>query len=142
MKIWILCTTVPNDPEPCWPQVFTSEAAADAAFETAMRGEWEAAGIEDEHGNKLPFPGDPEEAHDQIKDHYLYCGSELWGQWEITAHEIDVKAGDAIKSNTTFIPVNEHGVKPGYYTRPDIVRLLRLHCEDAPAVHFIADMME
>lgn len=41
-----------------------------------------------------------------------------------------------------FIPDNDHGVKPGYYTIPDIVRLLRKHHVDPNAVHFIADMME
>lgn len=42
----------------------------------------------------------------------------------------------------TFIPENQHGVKPGYYTRPDIVVLLRKHHTNPNSVHFIADMME
>jgi hypothetical protein len=51
-----------------------------------------------------------------------------------------------VDGNTTvppvFIPENSRGVKPGYYTRPDIVRLLRKHSIDQPAVAFIADMLE
>ncbi|SHG88333.1 hypothetical protein [Bradyrhizobium erythrophlei] len=42
----------------------------------------------------------------------------------------------------TFVPTNRHGVKPGFYTRPDIVRLLRLHKMYPERIQFIADMME
>ena len=41
-----------------------------------------------------------------------------------------------------FIPTNANGVKPGYYTRRDIVELLRKHAEEPNAVYFIADMLE
>jgi hypothetical protein len=48
----------------------------------------------------------------------------------------------ALNASTTFVPANRFGVKPGYHTRPDIVRLLRLHRMFPERVQFIADMME
>lgn len=41
-----------------------------------------------------------------------------------------------------FLPDNEHGVAPGYYSQRGIVALLRQHCSNPAAVHFIADMLE
>ncbi|WP_024516986.1 hypothetical protein [Bradyrhizobium sp. Tv2a-2] len=86
MKIWVLSTCVPDDPEPCWPRVFTSVEEADNAFEQVMRGEWERAEPNDEDGNKRDFPDDPFDAHEELKD---ILGSS-WGQWEITEHEVKV----------------------------------------------------
>jgi hypothetical protein len=48
----------------------------------------------------------------------------------------------AANFGTTFIPENPHGVKPGYCTRPDIVRLLRMHRMYPERIEFIANMME
>jgi hypothetical protein len=48
----------------------------------------------------------------------------------------------ALNANTTFIPENKLGVKPGYCTRPDIVRLLRMHRMYPERIEFIANMME
>lgn len=177
MKVWVLSTCVPNESEPCMPQVFTSEEKAEAAFEQTMRDEW--ASYEDWNGFQNPvWPGDPRKAQDIMSK-----ASESWGRWEITAHNIDPPAptgwrwrlkgtsswhydvtikngndprvidpkicdvdpfwvGQPAPTKPTFIPENEHGVKPGYYTKPDIVRLLRRHNTDSQAVHFIADMME
>ena len=42
----------------------------------------------------------------------------------------------------TFIPENSHGIKTGYYSDGDIVRLLRKHKREPRTVQFIADMME
>lgn len=86
MKIWILCHgDTSDDPEPSWPQVFTTEAAADAAFEKEMREEWDRAPPENDVGVALDFPADAVEAHEMMVE---YHGSS-WGQWEITPHEID-----------------------------------------------------
>lgn len=41
-----------------------------------------------------------------------------------------------------FIPDNEHGIAYGYYDLRGIVALLRQHCCNSAAVHFIADMLE
>jgi len=41
-----------------------------------------------------------------------------------------------------YIPENECGIREGYYTIQDLVKLLRERCGDRDAVHFIADMLE
>jgi hypothetical protein len=63
----------------------------------------------------------------------------------IDSHGAEAKAkkvAAALNASTTFVPENKHGVKPGFYTRPDIVRLLRLHRMYPDRIQFIADMME
>jgi hypothetical protein len=179
MKVWVLSTCLPGENEPCMPQVLVSQEEADAAFATAMDGEWAANTPFDCDGHPLPYPGDPHKAHAKMAE------DAEWGRWEITTHNIDLPkncsedqleaaaqalADDvwhpplplanmnpsdarrfrrqaeiairAFRGKPIFIPENEYEVKPGYYTRPDIVRLLRKHHTNPKAVHFIADMME
>lgn len=91
ITVFALSTCVPDDPEPCWPSLFLTNEEADKAFKENMQREWELAGIEDEEtGEKLPFPDDANEAHDQLKAYHLEHSTELWGQWEITPHTIEV----------------------------------------------------
>ena len=33
-------------------------------------------------------------------------------------------------------------IKPGYYTHQELVGLLRTHCNNPEAIHFLADMLE
>jgi hypothetical protein len=61
--------------------------------------------------------------------------------------KIDLSRGETkikprLGPGPTLIPENRHGVKPGFYTRPDIARLLRLHAGYPHRICFIADMME
>lgn len=149
MRIWVLSTCIPDENEPCLPSVFATEVEAEAEFTRIMRGEWDS--FTDWNGDDGPtkWPGDPRLAQD-----IMAKASPTWGRWEITEHNIEAsEVTEAIESareferdakapRTTFIPVNDHGVKPGYYTIPDIVRLLRKHHANPKAVHFIADMME
>ena len=41
-----------------------------------------------------------------------------------------------------LVPLNEHGLAAGYYSRNGLVRLLREHRNNPTTVRFIADMME
>lgn len=43
---------------------------------------------------------------------------------------------------TVFIPANDCGIPEGYYDHRAIIALLREHCANPGAVHFIADMLE
>lgn len=92
--IWILSTTLPGDPMPCWPRAFGTLAEAQAAFLEAMENEWPINGPSDEDtGDVPPFPTtddgkpDAEEAHDLMVEN---DASSEWGRWEITSHDIDV----------------------------------------------------
>lgn len=90
ITVFVLSTCVPNEPEPCWPDVFVTEAEANIAFAKALEREWETAGIEDDDGNKMPFPDDASYAQDQLVEHYTEHGTEVWGQYEITPHKITI----------------------------------------------------
>ena len=91
VRVWALTTCCPGEAEPCLPNLFGSyeEAAAEAA--KMMRAEWENNGPEDEEtGEKLPYPaGDWTVAHEALKE-ATADGDPLWGQWEITSHEIEI----------------------------------------------------
>ncbi len=39
IKIWVLSTCIPDQPTPCWPDVFGSADAAQKAFDDAMRAD-------------------------------------------------------------------------------------------------------
>jgi hypothetical protein len=41
-----------------------------------------------------------------------------------------------------FIPENDYGIRPGYYTQRGIVKLLRDYCGQPAHIYFIADMLE
>jgi hypothetical protein len=85
MKIWVLSTCIPDENEPCMPQVFISEEAAEAGFAEAMRGEWQVYGEWNDTGVE-PFPDDPHVAHD------IMAKTPEWGRWEITHHNIETPA--------------------------------------------------
>ena len=54
-KIWVLSTCIPGESRPCFPEVFTTDEAAQAGFDKAMREEWASAGVEQEEtGEPLP----------------------------------------------------------------------------------------
>lgn len=94
VKIWVLSTCVPDENEPCWPQVYASEEAAQKGFREAMESEWRSNGPEDEEtGERLPFPDDPDEAHERIAE----LQDAEWGRWELTSHEIEIAGADLQK---------------------------------------------
>jgi hypothetical protein len=41
-----------------------------------------------------------------------------------------------------YIPENEHGIRPNYYTQRGISTLLRAYRDEPLAIQFIADMLE
>lgn len=92
INVWVLSTCVPGESEPCLPSVFSTYAEAEAEAEKMMRSEWQYNGPEDEETNeKLPYPeGGWEEAHEAIKE-ATSDGDPLWGQWEITSHEVEIE---------------------------------------------------
>jgi hypothetical protein len=47
-----------------------------------------------------------------------------------------------MSSYELIIPDNDCGIPAGYYAWSELVSLLRKHCNEPEAIHFIADMME
>lgn len=131
MKVWVLSTCIPDENEPCLPSVFATQEAADTQFAEFMRSEWEHNGAEDEDGKRKPFPDDPNEAHDIMSEN-----NPDWGRYEISCHEIEAQFPPIL------ITENRDGVKPGFYTRPDIVRLLKLHAKNPNGIALIASAMD
>jgi hypothetical protein len=82
-KIWVLCTVLTDENAPAMPAVFASEMDARAAYDTAIRAEWDSLM---EPTNDGPYPGDPDDAQDRIRQAH---GAE-WGRWELTCHEIEI----------------------------------------------------
>src|SRR3954454_24821469 len=88
-KIWVLSTGSPGESRPCLSEVFTTEEAAQAGYDKAMREEWASAGAEDQETcEPLPYPGDPDEAHEWLA---AFLGP-TWGQWELTCHSLSAGA--------------------------------------------------
>ena len=88
MKVWVIVTCVPGEPEPCWPSVYSTEEKAESASDMAMRAEWASNSPEDsETGDPLPYPDDAVEAHAQLVE---LLGPE-WGRWEICPVEMDAE---------------------------------------------------
>lgn len=89
LDVWVLCTCIPDESRPCLPEVFATAEDAWAGYDKAMRAEWESARIEDEEtGEPLPYPGDPDEAHRRLADYH----GPSWGQWELTHHFLPAPA--------------------------------------------------
>lgn len=86
IKIWVLSTTIPDDGEPCHPELFCSEEAALAGFKERMDEEWKTQAPEDDAANPLPMPDDPYEAHDAIAK---WAGPE-WGEYKLTVHDVEI----------------------------------------------------
>jgi len=88
VKVWIVNTCVPGEPEPCLPAVFGTLAEAEAYADEMLRAEWDSAGPEnDECTERAPYPGDWREAHERMVEYH--AGE--WGQWELTGpHEIEI----------------------------------------------------
>lgn len=111
VNVWVLSTTVPGDSDPCWPYVYGSQADADKGFAEMMQREWETNQPEDEEtSEKLPFPDDPNEAHEVLK---TYRGPE-WGRWMITKNEVevpDLEVTVTVDSGSVTNVVTPDGVK-------------------------------
>jgi hypothetical protein len=82
-KIWVLSTVLTDENAPAMPAVFANEAAARAAYDSAIRAEWQNLM---DHAEAGPYPGNPDEAQDRIRQAH---GAE-WGRWELTCHEIEI----------------------------------------------------
>jgi hypothetical protein len=92
VRVWTLASTVPGEAEPCIPHVCAAEAEANAQAEQCLKDEWETNGPEDEAtGERLPYPGNWQAAQDAIIEERRGSDGELWGQYEITSHEIEVQ---------------------------------------------------
>jgi hypothetical protein len=87
-KIWVLCTVLTDENAPAMPAVFADEAAARAAYDTALRAEWDSCMDRSDDG---PYPSDPHEAQDRMRQAH---GAE-WGRWELTCHEIEIEISAA-----------------------------------------------
>ncbi len=91
IKVWVLNTCVPNEPEPVLPAVFGSEAEALAGFDKVMREEWKI------NGTSARYPG-REKAIERMSK------NPEWGQWELTAHEVDIPvAADFTEAQLAFL---------------------------------------
>jgi hypothetical protein len=62
-KIWVLCTVLADENAPAMPAVFADEAEAWAKYDEMIRAEWENLMDADDG----PYPGDPDEAQDRIR---------------------------------------------------------------------------
>ncbi len=56
-KIWVLCTVLTDENAPAMPAVFADEAEARAAYDKALRAEWDSCMDLTDDG---PYPGDPD----------------------------------------------------------------------------------
>jgi hypothetical protein len=82
-KVWVLCTVLADENAPAMPAVFANEAQARAAYDKALRAEWDNCMDRSDDG---PYPGDPGDAQDRIRQAH---GAE-WSRWELTSHEIEI----------------------------------------------------
>jgi hypothetical protein len=67
--VYVLSTCVPQEVEPCFPQVFGDEKSALDAMDAAVRAEWVIADPHDDAGEPLAYPGDPVEPCDHLARH-------------------------------------------------------------------------
>lgn len=124
MKVWVLTI---DDKSGTDVSVHLSRAEADAANFNYCDRSWS------EHFSEERPPAD------RLVRTY-WEGQSLRGEDWHRIDECETKGDTSVPP--IFVPTNPHGVKPGYYTRPDIVRLLRMHKMFPERVQFIADMME
>jgi hypothetical protein len=87
-KIWVLCTVLSDENAPAMPAVFADEAEARAAYDKALRTEWDSCMDRNDDGS---YPGDPDDAQDRIRQAH---GAE-WSRWELTSHEIEIETSAA-----------------------------------------------
>lgn len=88
IKVYVVQTCIPERGEkPLFPSVFATPKAAEAYADARLREEWDAAGLCDDNGDALPYPGNWREANRAIAAE-ISDGS--WGEWELTVHEIDL----------------------------------------------------
>ena len=71
-KVWVLCTVLTDENAPAMPAVFADEAEARAAYDKALRAEWDSC-MDLRHDG--PYPGDPNDAQDRMRQAH---GAE-WG---------------------------------------------------------------
>jgi hypothetical protein len=83
VKIWVLCTVLADENAPAMPAVFVDEAEAWAKYDEVIRAEWDSMMDPNDDG---PYPGDPDEAQDRIRQAHGAEGS----RWELTQHEIEI----------------------------------------------------
>lgn len=83
MKVHVVVTCIPDENEPCLPSVHGTLVEAETQFAEYMRQEWEHNAPLNEDGEKLPFPDDPNEAHDKMSEN-----NSDWGRYEISTHEV------------------------------------------------------
>lgn len=88
--VWVLTAALPegNTVRPITgPRVFTTYEAAYAAFDMAMRCEWETLSMDED------YPGDPDEAVHAITDHFNRTSDkpdEQWGAWSLDQTTLEV----------------------------------------------------
>lgn len=98
VTVWVLSTCLPDEGLPQVVGVYGSEPEARAAFDETMRSEWESNGpYGEETGEELPYPGDPQEAHDLIDESRSRTEesdglSEVWGRYELSSHKVECAA--------------------------------------------------
>jgi hypothetical protein len=86
-KVWVLCTVLTDENAPAMPAVFADEAEARAAYDKALRAEWDSC----MDWSDDPYPGDPDEAQDRMRQAH---GAE-WGRWELTCHAVEIETSAA-----------------------------------------------
>lgn len=89
IRVFVVTTCIPERGEgPCLPDVFGTEAEAIAHLEYMLRAEWEQyGGYDEETGERLPYPGNWQDAQEQILAGFT-DGS--WGQWQLTSHIVTI----------------------------------------------------
>lgn len=91
VRLWIVSTCIPERGEdPCLPNVFASEAEAEAYADEMLRAEWDSAGIDESEDELLPYPGDWRAAQERL---VKFHDDGSWGKWAITSHEIALPEG-------------------------------------------------
>lgn len=95
ITVWTLSTCYPDGSTvvPCQPEVFATEHAAVAAFDKALRNEWETVSPGDEEtGAPMPYPGDPDEAQSILVDRFVALADldEPWGTYLLASHTLEI----------------------------------------------------
>lgn len=94
MKIWVLSTCIPGDRQPCFPQVFLKEDAAEDAAERAILEEWSwrifliRPPIDYRETKRRARPVVNWQSAQEIMMN-LDDEEARYGAWEITVHHLD-----------------------------------------------------
>lgn len=121
MKVWVFVVDHRHGTN---VSVHPSKEAADAANQSYC-DEW----FENEFGSETKPP-----LGHELASRYWDLQSDRGEEW----HMIEECEVTDLQFPPILITQNHYGVKPGFYTRPDIVRLLHLHAASMLAVRFIA----